>query len=92
MSDATITATVSAGTRQLGTTEVEIFEVIWSDGGRSFDVVDTLNGRDLTENGSFDRLPADDEIRALLHCTHSHQRVDDRSQFHCTDCGEWLGR
>lgn len=92
MSTAHVVSMGHVAYRQLGTTQLEIVEVVWSDLGRSFEVYRADNGEDLTEDGCFDAVPTDDQIRELLDCQHENKRLDDRSQFHCLDCGEELGR
>lgn len=93
MSTARIVTSISVSTKTLGLrANVEIFEVVWNDGGRSFEVIDLETGDDLTANSCFDAFPSDDSIRVLLGCMHENQRLDDRNQFHCDDCGKELGR
>jgi hypothetical protein len=57
---------IDRGTRVVGDSEVRITELIWNDGGRSFEVHDTGAGDDLTTNGCFDEIPTDAQLHALL--------------------------
>jgi hypothetical protein len=72
--------------------QVTVRELVWNGGGRSFEVWRTCDGVDLTADGCLDEMPTGEQIAALTLCAHDNRRVDDRSQFHCDDCGEWLGR
>ena len=65
MSSSTIVTTVERETRRVNGTDVTVFEVVWKDGGRSFEV-ETFGGIDLTEGNSFDAMPTDEQIAAIL--------------------------
>lgn len=53
----------------------------------AWQVVEGLHLEEMVE--PFDASPFADE---LAPCEHENQRIDDRMQFHCIDCGEELGR
>jgi len=57
---------VDRGTRVVEGVEVRVTELVWSDGGTSFEVHRVDTGEDLTEAECFDQLPTDDQIAALL--------------------------
>lgn len=64
-----IVSEVDHGARTVAGTLVRVTELIWDNGGRSFEVHATgLPGDDvdLTQDGCFDALPTDAQIRALL--------------------------
>jgi hypothetical protein len=53
-------------TRTVDDVQVRITELIWPDGGRSFEVHRVDTEEDLTEDWCFDESPSDDQIRGLL--------------------------
>jgi hypothetical protein len=61
-----IVARVDHGHRTVEGTEVEVWELTWNGGGRSFEVIRVSDGKDLTEQGAFDTLPTDEQIADLL--------------------------
>jgi hypothetical protein len=54
------------GKRIVKGVEVQINELIWADGGRSFEVFRTKDEEDLTIDGCFDELPTNKQIEALF--------------------------
>lgn len=66
MSDNRIRRRYNRGTRTVKATVVEIIELVWNDGGRSFEVYTVTTGEDLTVDECFDTMPTDDQIAALI--------------------------
>jgi len=54
------------GKRTVNGVEVQITELIWPDGGRSFELVRVADETDLTPNECFDNLPSDGQIATAL--------------------------
>jgi hypothetical protein len=54
------------GTRVVNNVHVRITELIWLDGGRSFEVHRVDDDTDLTEDGCFDTQPTNEQIAVLL--------------------------
>jgi hypothetical protein len=54
----TIIRRIDRGVRHLGTTQVAITELLWDDGGHSFEA-HLPDGTDLNEDGCFDEAPTD---------------------------------
>jgi hypothetical protein len=46
--------------------EVEIYELLWNGGGRSYDVYRTDTGACLTEDESLDEMPGHGQLATLL--------------------------
>ena len=61
-----IVKTVDRGLRVVADVEVQVTELLWTDGGHSFEVHRVDTGEDLTEDGCFDDPPTDEQIEALL--------------------------
>lgn len=57
---------IGHGTRTVAGTVVRVTELVWDDGGRSFEVHRQDDGTDLTTDQCFDALPTDAQIAALL--------------------------
>jgi hypothetical protein len=53
-------------TRTVDGVEVRIVRLTWSDGGLSYEVYRQDDDTDLTQDGCFDVLPTDEQIRILL--------------------------
>jgi hypothetical protein len=70
---------IDRGTRTIDDIRVQLTELVWDDGARSFDVRRTDTGVDLTEDGCFDTWPTDAQIAELL-------REHDGS-WSCPGCG-----
>ena len=101
----TIIRRVDRGVRRLATTtQVAITELLWDDGGHSFQV-HLADGTDLTADGCFDEAPTDQQLLRLLHtrpgywsCPSCHcgiaERHADLITDHVRDCvlGNSAGR
>lgn len=64
---------IELDTRTVVGVEVTIVELVWPDGGRSFDVHRTTDCLCLTMEGSFDTIPTNDQIVRLfstVQCRH----------------------
>ena len=57
---------IDRGTRVVAGVDVRITELVWDNGGRSFDVHRTDNDAPLTEDESFDEPPTDQQITVRL--------------------------
>lgn len=68
---------IDRGTRSINSTEITLTELVWDNGGRSFDVHLT-DGTMLTELESFDTMPGDEQLLDLL--------AKHRSLWHCPSC------
>ena len=62
--------------------EVRITELIWDDGGRSFEVHRDSDGEDFTQDGCFDTIPTDRELTALV--------TDRTTLWTCRGCGRQI--
>jgi hypothetical protein len=85
------------GTRVVAKVEVRITELMWDDGGRSFEVHRVDTDEDLTEDECFDAPPTDEQIQNLLDqqpdwwlCPGCGTRIDDSQADlivdHVRDC------
>jgi hypothetical protein len=61
-----IVKTVDRGLRVVADVEVQVTELLWTDGGHSFEVHRVDTGEDVTEDGCFDDPPTDEQIKDLL--------------------------
>lgn len=61
----TIVRRIDRGVRTIDTSHITITELVWADGGRSFEA-HLADGTDLTEDGCFDEYPTDAQLRELL--------------------------
>ena len=62
--------------RTVAGVEISIVEVVWPDGGRSFEVHCTSDSQCLTFEGAFDLIPTDEQIEHLFgtfECGHCHE-------------------
>lgn len=50
----------------VGGVDVYVIELVWDDGGRSFDVYRAKDGMCLTGSGSFDAMPTTEQIQEVL--------------------------
>ncbi len=57
---------VDHGIRVVAGVQVTVRELVWDDGGRSFEVHRVDTGDDLTEDDCFDTMPTDGQIAARL--------------------------
>lgn len=84
------------GIRTIDTHQITITELVWTDGGRSFEA-HLADGTDLTEDGCFDEHPTDAQLRDLLHqrpgcwtCPGCRRHIDDTQADmivdHIRDC------
>lgn len=78
MSTSRIVGDSDWGTRVVDGVEVRVTELVWSCGGRSFEVHTTSDGRDLTEDECFAAFPTDAQLAALL---------PRREVWSCEGCG-----
>ncbi len=62
----TIVRSIDRGIRVVAGVEVRVTELVWADGGASFEVHRIDTGDDLTEDGCFDQPPTDKQIENLL--------------------------
>ena len=92
----TIIRRIDRGVRRLDTTRVAITELLWDDGGHSFEAR-LADGTDLTADGCFDEAPTDQQLLHLLHtrpghwsCPGCHRSIDethaDMITDHVRDC------
>jgi hypothetical protein len=61
-----IVSRVDRGTRVVAGVEVRVTDLLWTNGGHSFEVHRVDTGVDLTEDGCFDDPPTDEQIEDLL--------------------------
>lgn len=88
------------GVRTVDGVVVRITELVWNDiDGRSFDVYLGFDDTNLTEEGSFDEMPEDDDISYLIdilreECDHAQYEFsfDKKGQEHCARCGQLILR
>lgn len=69
---------ITLDTHTVADVEISVVEVVWPDGGRSFEVYRSSDDQCLTMEGAFDLIPTDDEIEQLL------------GAIACRHCGEPL--
>jgi hypothetical protein len=92
----TIIRSIDHGVRTIDTCQVTITELVWADGGRSFEA-HLADGTDLTQDGCFDEYPNDEQLRELLHhrpgswtCPGCRRHIDDSQADlivdHVRDC------
>jgi hypothetical protein len=58
---------IDRGTRTIDGIDLHLTELVWDDGGRSFEVRRTDTDTDLTEDGCLDTWPTDEQLANLLH-------------------------
>lgn len=61
-----IVETIDRGTRTVNGVQVQIYELVWNDHARSFEVYRTSDEKDLTVDGCFDSMPTDAQIEGVL--------------------------
>ena len=64
---------LDCGMYTVNDTVVQITELVWADGGRSFEVWRVSDEADLTSNECFDEFPTDEQIAAVLDAYNSRQ-------------------
>ena len=74
-----IVSEVDHGTRMVAGVEVRVTQLVWRDGGTSYEVHRADTGVDLTEAECFDQMPTDEQIAALL--------PPPATWFACPGCG-----
>lgn len=65
---------VDHGTKTVNGTLVQITQLIWPDGGSSFEVIRVADEEELTSEGCFDDYPTCYQIKALME-EHEHRKL-----------------
>ncbi|QGN48004.1 hypothetical protein GKC29_14890 [Micromonospora sp. WMMC415] len=74
---------IDRGARTIDGIDLHLTELVWDDGGRSFEVRRTDTDLDLTEDGCLDTWPTDEHLANLLR--------DHAGSWSCLGCGAAIG-